>query len=180
MLVAAAGIAVGTGAFTATEVDRSVGVAVADDENAMLGLTLDDQVLDYGPTRGIDLVTVTNRFDEPVTDVTVEVVGDRRGPPPALRRASVPDADLPLHSGESAHVTGTIVCAGSQNNSHQADGTVTVSISATTGSTTVETTRDVPVTCVNRAEESANRSERGPSASDRGGNSSKQGGPPGE
>jgi len=73
--VAALAIAIGTGGYTTTSAERSVNVAVADDDHAMLGV---EQTVERGNGSANLTVTVTNQFATDATPPTVTVhVGDR-------------------------------------------------------------------------------------------------------
>jgi hypothetical protein len=122
LIVASVGITLsGSEAFSVSEADRTVTVAVVDDNNAYVGYD-SPAAIDVNITEGVDeeLVTITNRFHTPIRVTNVEIVNPeiQVSLPPELGvgesgiiRLSGCDKSL---SGESVHVTVSVKGAGVQ------------------------------------------------------------------
>lgn len=151
--------AVGTGAFSSASADRQVTVAVAEDDRALIGVESDGVELDNGAhigdnetqegqSRGggtrqtVTLLRLTNRFQEPVTEVDVELIGGDHRTPPNLGTGGLSDFET-IVVGESAAVTADVVCSNAAGN----EETWTLRVEASGESFSVETTERVTVTC---------------------------------
>jgi hypothetical protein len=139
--VAAVSLAVGTGALSSVSADRGVEISVADDDEALLGVTTvgSDAIQSDGSTRSRDIVRITNRFADSITvDTTVTDPGGR----PVLETARLDDGSLA--AGEQATLTAEIRCASGNSTSVE---TWTVHVTATGDGVSVETTTEVTVEC---------------------------------
>ena len=136
-----------TGGFTSVGADRGLSVAVADDDEAYLGIETTDPTLANGRHDGVVLATVTNRLPGPLTDVDVRVTGATGGQPPKLLPQGNPDVTAPatLDVSEQGVVTADLACSAAGGGAH----TVTwdLHIEASAEGATVELTRPVTVTC---------------------------------
>lgn len=136
-------LAVGTGALSAASIERGVEVSVANDENAYLGLNAHEQTLTYGQTSAetahgdVSLLTIENQFGTEAITLTVTDVSD--GVPHVTAPSRILETDLA--PGENTTVSVPVVCSAS------GDGTLDLHVTASTGSTTVEKTKPIPVTC---------------------------------
>ncbi|QSG06150.1 hypothetical protein [Halapricum desulfuricans] len=74
LLALAVLLVLGTGGFSAMSADRGVSVSVADDEEAYLGY---DDTCENGTLK----VTITNQFDDRLTDVSITVDGEQKDLP---------------------------------------------------------------------------------------------------
>jgi plastocyanin len=137
LLVASAGLVVGSSGFTNASADRSVSVQVVDDDRAFVGYQAHDRTVENGET--VALVTVENRFDHPVqvTDVEIE---------DGAITISNPMKPGPIHSGESRDIRGTVECT--SGDSTDIELTVTVAGEAVTAQLSGDTeTREFTLTC---------------------------------
>jgi hypothetical protein len=126
--------AVSTGAFDAVAGDRLFDVETATDENALLGIDIDERSGRAGET--ITLLELTNRFDEPLETISVTLdQSDQR----MIGTIQTPDR---LDPGETGAVEADLTC-----NRNRADD-LTISISASTADESVTATRSVRVSCV--------------------------------
>jgi hypothetical protein len=126
--------AVSTGAFDAVAGDRLFDVETATDENALLGIDIDERSGRAGGT--ITLLELTNRFDEPLETISVTLdQSDQR----MIGTIQTPDR---LDPGETGAVEADLTC-----NRNRADD-LTISISASTADESVTATRSVRVSCV--------------------------------
>ena len=106
----------GSGGFSAAQLERGSAVAVVEDDSAYIGYDAEDQTIEDGET--IALVEVTNRFAGSSFTVTVEEVvveGEIE-----VTDVAAPDA---IEVGETGTITGTVEC------DSEATGTVHLSIS---------------------------------------------------
>jgi hypothetical protein len=137
LLVASAGLVVGSSGFTNASADRSVSVQVVDDDRAFVGYQADDRTVENG--EAVALVTVENRFDHPVqvTDVEIED-GDVA--------ISNPTKPGPIYSGDAGDIRGTVECT--PGDSTDIRLTVTVTGEAVTAQLSGDTeTRKFTITC---------------------------------
>lgn len=134
----------GTGGVSTISAERSVELAVADEGEAYVGVEVVDPVFDPGQPEDATVLTLTNRLDQPLTDVEVTVRGDEKTPP-VLQGYDTPER---LGVGEQATVTATVNCDASPGRDTE---TWTVGVSAAGDGVSVETTRTVTVTCTGGA-----------------------------
>jgi plastocyanin len=137
LLVASAGLVVGSSGFTNASADRSVSVQVVDDDHAFVGYQAHDRTVDSGDT--VTLVTVENRFDHDVhvTDVVIED-GDRL--------VTITKTPGEIGSGDSGNIRGTVACNSDQRTDIAL--TVTVTGEAVTAQLFGDTeTREFTITC---------------------------------
>ena len=108
-LVALAGLAVSSGAFTSAEADRGVSVDIVGDGDAYMALDYPDETVELDGTTNetvaLPVVNVTNQFAEDV-DVTVEFTVS--GPSGASATGDSGPTDLPV--GETTEVSTTVTC----------------------------------------------------------------------
>jgi hypothetical protein len=142
-----------TGAFSSTTADRSVSVSVADDEDAYLGIEIDDPVVvERESTGGTNNTTEngTNAADEWSEDMTLLTFTDDFGTSldvdVSVAESGEPSVDLAtgtvsLASGETAAVEATVTCRG--DNSRD----VTLDVTATGDGVVVDLTRAVEIRC---------------------------------
>ncbi|RKS75166.1 hypothetical protein BDK61_4707 [Haloarcula quadrata] len=128
-----------TGAVTSMSAGRSIEVAVADDEDAFVGIDVQSVEVERNATENVTLLTVENRFDHSV-DLDVVVTGAEDN-----QRLNVTAVDAPksLNSGERGSVVATVECA----NATTAE-MLTVALSASGGGTSVKLPRDMNAQCV--------------------------------
>lgn len=104
--VAVLSLAVGSGSFTAAQGDRGVSLNVVSDDEGLVGYdSADHEGIESNET--IDLVSISNRFNDNVTveDVTVRTV--------AGEAVIAPDeTDETLSPGESTVLTGSVIACG--------------------------------------------------------------------
>ncbi|MFD1587086.1 hypothetical protein ACFR9U_08820 [Halorientalis brevis] len=142
LILSAALLTVGTGGFSATSIDRSTDISVVEDERAFLGLEAHGRELPYGTTSeetthsDVRLLTIENQFESDITSLTVTDAS--HGTPHVIGSIETPNR---LEVGSSTTISAAVVCSAS------GDGTVDLYIKASTGSTTVEKTKSVSVTC---------------------------------
>ena len=114
----------GTGAFSSAETDRSVSVAVVDDDEAYVGY--DPIEVNATNNETVALVTVTNRFQTPldVTDVAVTEPPDGN----LTVDVNAPEQPAGIGVGDAGEVMGVVGCEGPVDG---AEIGVTVSVSGT-------------------------------------------------
>jgi hypothetical protein len=139
LLVASAGLVVGSSGFTNASADRSVSVQVVDDDHAFVGYDhqAHDQTVESGDE--VTLVTVENRFDHDVhvTDVVIE---DGDG------LVTITKTPGDIGSGDSGNIRGTVECDSDQSTDIAL--TVTVTGEAVTAQLFGDTeTREFTITC---------------------------------
>lgn len=131
---------VGTGGFSSMTADRGVSIAVADDENAYLGIETDEpdavraNALANEDGRETTLLTLTNRFSSAVTiDARVPDAGDG---------LAITDIEtLTLSGGDSGTMAATVTC------DTPVDREVTVEINASGTGIEVKTDEQIAVDC---------------------------------
>jgi|GEM_PF-3454292 len=138
-LAAVALLAPSTTSLAVTAADRPITAAVADDDDAFLGIEDGPIRLPNGNHDDVVLLRVTNRLGAPI-DVSVSVRGDVKGPPPVVRDVTGITA---LAVGETGAVTADIACG---NASDRVD-VFRVRVTATSTDTTIEVEETVRVTC---------------------------------
>ncbi|MDT3434844.1 hypothetical protein [Haloarcula sp. 1CSR25-25] len=128
-----------TGAVTSMSAERSIEVAVADDEDALLGIEVQSVEVQRNATENVTLLTAENRLDRPV-DLDATATGDED-----TQRLNVTAVDAPesLSSGELGSVVATVECT----NATTAE-MLTVALSASGGGTSVELSRNMHAQCV--------------------------------
>lgn len=125
----------GAGSFSRTEAQRGVVVETVGDEDAYLVLEYQD--LTIGCEGELTLVTLTNRFTEPLTDIQVEFTTGNDNV--TLTNLNTPDT---LGVGESGTVTLDATCSGSGTTA------ITFTVDATGEETAVTAAdRSVTLTC---------------------------------
>lgn len=151
-LLAVALLAVGTGGFGSSEVDRGLDVAVVDDESALLGVEVgendaDEVRLDNGDNRDVTLVALENQAGDSALRVANLRVSPRdadrnltSGRPPHVRNVSVKAGAAPT---EKRIVAETVVCGNNRENRMGID----VDLTAYADGVAVELTRTVWVEC---------------------------------
>ena len=132
-----------TGAFSSVTGDRQFSVQTAEDSDALLGVQPREATGDDGES--VSLFTLTNRFDGPLTLDRVSVVssgglGIGRGDITVSSQA-FDSGEQTLDPGEQADIEATLSCG-----SAVTDG-VTVEISASSPSESIELTRSTTATC---------------------------------
>lgn len=154
LVVLAALVATGTGAFTTVGAERPFEVGVADQEQALLGVQPYDITTDNPPTSH-NLLTVDNNFDQRIT-VTVTVTPEDRTEHPKLKSLR-PDGEGTHHTPDSLvsqfslgpasseTVRATVSC---NNATDKVDWDMTVS--AEGDSVSVETADSITVSCTGR------------------------------
>jgi hypothetical protein len=173
LVVTAALLATGTGAFSAVDAERSTQVAVVPDSEAYLGIQSETVRLDNGvdrsadsadtpgagpPNRGsggareeVALLTLTNRFPDPITDLDVtpaeEPLGESHTPPNVVGNS----LGTERVDGNEWKVTATVVCSDANHNEED----WAFDVEASGDSFSVETTERVTVECT--GEPPANR-----------------------
>lgn len=126
--------AASTGAFDSVAGDRLFDVETAADEDALLGIDIDERSGRAGET--ITLLKLTNRFDEPMETISVTLdQSDQR----MIGTIQTPDR---LDPGETGTVEADLTC-----NRNRTDD-LAISISASTADESVTATRSVRVSCV--------------------------------
>jgi len=149
---AALSLALGTGGFSAAQVDRGVSVSVVDDEHAFVGIHVQDSIsVPYGSNDGngsdgrerVQVMALENNFGEPLTvDVTVY---EQSSQPPQLGKGSDGHDSFTLDPNDGTHgVSFPVVCANANGGSE----TWTVSVTARTGGVTAVMDRAVRIECV--------------------------------
>ena len=133
----------GTGGFSSAAAERSVDVAVAEDDEAFVGV----ETGDIGRCGGNQVaLTVTNRFHTDLHTVEARVVDDSSD-----IRAEVMETPHHLGSGEDGDVVVRVTPATPADedagNGDAVDGTIHVHLTVEGDGTTVELTRPVPVEC---------------------------------
>lgn len=137
-LSASAALVSQTGAYSAVSAEREVRVAVADDEEALVGVETRPVAVERNSTANVTLALVANRLDSTVElSAAAESADDRRL---NLTSVSAPDS---LGSGERAPVSGTVACANATT-----ETVVTVTVTATGAETGVELDRRLDAECV--------------------------------
>lgn len=98
------GMVLGTGAFTAIEADRFSDVGVADDDEALLGVSMEGGTIHPGDQ--VRLATVENRFGSNIDSVNAKVVDN--GPFTNVVIQSEPDSLSTSGPGSSDEITATV------------------------------------------------------------------------
>lgn len=161
LVLVAAALATGSGAFTSVQGDRATTVQVVESDEALLGTSpsrveLDNGAQRTGNTSGagsantaggaqeeVRLLTVTNRFQVPLTHVSVTRVDDgASGSPPNIGGQGL-SYDGQIESGGSTAVTARVVCSNAQEN----EETWRFRIEASGDTVSVQTTETVTVEC---------------------------------
>jgi hypothetical protein len=159
LVLVAAALATGTGAFTSVNGDRAMAVSVVENDEALLGISANRIELDNGVRRAgtndtdgnpnaagarddVTLLTITNRFPESLSQVSVSRVGDGASGPPNILANSL-SYDTQVESGGSIAVTARVVCSNANGN----EETWRFRIEASGESASVETTESVTVEC---------------------------------
>jgi hypothetical protein len=154
---AALALALGTGGFSAAELDRGVQVSVVEDGDAFVGIHSQDSItIPYGSNdeqgndggAEVQLMTLENNFGEPMTfDVTVH---DPTSTPPNLGQGSDGYDSFTLDATDGPRgVSFPVVCAAAGGSE-----TWTVSITARSPGVTAEIDRSVTIECVKQNGES--------------------------
>ncbi|MFC4447717.1 hypothetical protein [Halorussus aquaticus] len=141
-LLAVVVLTASTGGFSSVGADRSLDVAVADDDHALLEIDRGNGSLANGVHRNVRLLTLRNQFgDGPLAVPTVRVVGSGDPQPPRVGNASVTSES----GGTVTVVVADVTCA---NNSNDAEVfTVRVRASANDGDVSVRLSRRVRIAC---------------------------------
>jgi hypothetical protein len=151
LVVVAALLVTGTGAFASTSAERANSVNVAPDERAFLEIDADEIELRNGrsgnssnrsgggPTE-VRLLTIRNHFSGEVETLTVTPTdGATAGRPPKIVDDTLETADV---RPDEYAVTADVVCSGAAD-----EGELTLGIEARGDSFSVTTTETVTVTC---------------------------------
>lgn len=144
-LAVSVSLAVGASGFSALSADRTISVAVADDEEAFLALDVPSELeFDNGRHDGVVIIEfVGNNFPEPLElNITIS---DPRGSPVKLDQET-PDT---LGSGETATVTVDLECSAGQEREDW-----DVDIVADGKTVHVELTRTVTIICTGEPDRS--------------------------
>lgn len=144
-LALATAVILGSAGASAVVADRGLQIAVAPDEEAFLGLEVDDPALPNGNHEDVELVALRNNFPNEIVRVEAAVAPGESPTPPLLAGADpvrVSDRRLPV--GATATVTADITCSGNAEPVETVDVSIAVE---TAGGSTVELTRAVQVTC---------------------------------
>lgn len=128
-----------TAAFSSVSADRSVTVAVADDDDAFLGVERSPVSVPQNGTERTPLLTVTNRFPMPVS-MQWNVTDERPHARPTIQNVSGPDT---LDSGTTGTLQAVVVCGNSTSVERP-----TIRVRATSEAVSVEIARSVEVRCV--------------------------------
>ncbi|MFB6082661.1 MAG: hypothetical protein ABEJ94_00260 [Halorientalis sp.] len=150
---AAVSLAVGTGAFSSVSADRGVEVAVVEDEEALLGIEGGPHAFPNG-NEDRELLTVTNRFAQPVT-VTVEITDSGDGGVPTLKESD-DEKEVVLDAGEDDSIEWKIQCSSQGGKADPQTETWTIDVSATGETVSVETTETVTIQCTGNGKGSSN------------------------
>lgn len=136
-----------TGGFTSVGADRGLSIAVADDDEAFVGIDMADQTLDNGNHDEVRLAVLTNRLSSPLTDVAVQVTGTSASQSPKLVPQGNSDVVAPgtLDVSESGEVTADIRCDAAGGGAHAE--TWDLRIEANGEGVTVDLPRQVTVAC---------------------------------
>lgn len=133
----------GTGGFSSVAAERSVNVAVADDDRALVGI--EAERVDRCGGNQVAL-TVSNRVGTDLHTVEATVLDGRSD-----LRATVTDTPSGLGVGESGaimiQVTPATPASGDAGNRDAVDGTITVQLMVVGDGVRVTLTRSVPVEC---------------------------------
>lgn len=141
-LLAVVVLTASTGGFSSVDADRSLEVAVVDDDHALLEIDRGNRSLANGVHRKVRLLTLRNQFgDGPLAVPTVRVVGSGESQPPRVGNASVTSDD----GGTVKAIVADVTCANNSNNAEVF--TVRVRASANDGDVSVRLSRRVRVTC---------------------------------
>ncbi|QGN07451.1 LamG domain-containing protein [Halorhabdus sp. CBA1104] len=122
----------GTSGFTMVESERDSTLGTAADSEALLGIAGPETVTGV-PGQTVTLRTLTNNFDQPLTDIQVSPRSES-----PFETMQTPNT---LQSGENGDVTTTLSCDSG------GDSTVTLDITATGNDQGVELSRSVSVQC---------------------------------
>ena len=126
----------GTGAFSSVAGDRSFSVGTASDGNALLGVDTKDPEGDSGES--VTLMTLTNRFTDPLTLERVSVVSSGQL---SIGRNDLDVSTWSLQPGESAEIDAALSC------SSGATDEVELEIRGSTSEESVELVRSTTVSC---------------------------------
>lgn len=131
-----------TGAFTSAAADRSISITVVDDESAYLGIQQSPVSVGGNENRNVVLLTVTNRFSEPL-ELNVHITEQNPDSRPSVARANGPAR---LAAGAESPVAAVVTCANSTGSD-----TATVTLSASGDGVSVTANRTVAVDCIGTA-----------------------------
>jgi hypothetical protein len=166
-VVVALGLVVGSGSFTATDADRDVSVAVADDASAYVALTNPGADGTSGDT--VTLYTVTNNLP-----TSVEVDVDVTQTPAGLELTGQSDPHLftlgTTAPEDSEDLTASIACDSSVS------GTVGLALTVTGDDVEVDIDREVAVECDSKNASGGTGPQNGGDACENGGNDNESGG----
>ncbi|MUW14249.1 hypothetical protein GJ633_05940 [Halorubrum sp. CBA1125] len=135
--VGAAGVQ-GTGAFSTVTGDRPFSVGTAEDANALLGIEEHDPTGDDGSS--VTLLTLTNRFSEPLTIDRVSVVSSGGL---GIDRSDLAISQWTLQPGAESDVGAALACS----TDTAADVELRIRASTTDNGESVDLTRTTAVTC---------------------------------
>ena len=127
-----------TGAVSGISAERSIEVAVADDEDAFIGIEVQSVEIDRNGTANVTLLTAENRLDRPI-NLDGTVAGDVDN-----QRLNVTALDVPesLSSGDRGRVVATVECANATTREALA-----VTLTASGEGTGVELSRELDAQC---------------------------------
>ena len=155
LVVLAAVLATGTGAFSTVGAERTFEVGVAEQDEALLGVENEETVsIEYGVnqqgdkgggagrvSREVELLTITNHHTDTL-HVRVTTNDATRGQPPTFLDESVYVGSL--QRGTDVAVRGDVVCAGA---SDEDELPVTITAETSDGAFNVTTTEEIRVEC---------------------------------
>ena len=146
VLVAGAGLGVGSGGFSSVGADRPVSVDVVGDKSAYMSLNYSNETVEpNNGTKEVEFVTVANHFSE-VMDFTIDFAVSTNGLTAEPSRNSITEE---VDTGKNFHGTVTLECKSPSVSSSTAtiDFDVTADGDGVQAKTTSERTVEYNVAC---------------------------------
>lgn len=132
----------GTGGYLSPSADRSVEIAVADDEYALIEVDSVDRTLDNGNNQTVTLLELRNQIDDgPLAVSELSVTGEDDSRPPKVLDWSVASGA----TDATKRITAEVVCANNVENSE------VYTVSANGNQFSVRLFRDVSIACTGTA-----------------------------
>lgn len=144
-LLGVAALVTSTAGFSSTIADRDVRVAVADDDDALVGVDQQNRSLRNGVHENETLLVLRNQFDDgplAVSNIRVAESDDPR--PPKVENVSVASGG----GTSTKEIVADIKCANNTNNAEVF--TVSAIVSANDGEVSVHLSRDVQIACTGK------------------------------
>ena len=141
LIVAVVTLLTATSGYTVVTGERNVGVEVVSDDDAYVGFSDAEPTVTAGESRQTEVLEVQNRFG---AIAGVRLAAADTDSPVDL---SLPTGRLPVHSGGTISVEGTVACDRSVDAPHSVHVSVTLSVDSRSAGAQTRITRQVTVHC---------------------------------